>query len=108
MKILKFSANLVPRILSGEKTATWRMFDDKNLQEGDEMLLMNKETREVFAKAHITSVKEKRLEDITEKDFDGHEPFESQKKMLETYRGYYGDAVTWGTLVKLIDFEILK
>lgn len=31
MKVLKFSENLVPLILSGQKTATWRMFDEKDL-----------------------------------------------------------------------------
>jgi hypothetical protein len=31
MKTLKFYDNLIPLILSGEKTSTWRIFDDKNL-----------------------------------------------------------------------------
>jgi len=36
MKSLKFSAELVPLILSGEKTMTWRFWDDKDLDSGDE------------------------------------------------------------------------
>jgi len=31
MKKLKFEPNLVPKILSGEKTSIWRLFDDKDL-----------------------------------------------------------------------------
>ena len=30
MKILKFAPKLVPLVLSGEKTSTWRMFDEKD------------------------------------------------------------------------------
>lgn len=108
MKTIKFASNLVPLILSGEKTSTWRLFDDKDLQAGNELILMNKESGEEFAKARITSVKEKKLSEITEKDFDGHEPFENPEKILEAYKGYYGDKVTWETTVKLIDFELLK
>lgn len=31
-KALKFTPELSAKILSGEKTSTWRLFDDKNLQ----------------------------------------------------------------------------
>ena len=41
MKILKFKNELVSLISSGEKDSTWRLFDDKNLQEGDEVILVN-------------------------------------------------------------------
>lgn len=34
-KTLKFTPELSAKILSGEKTSTWRLFDDKNLQKGD-------------------------------------------------------------------------
>jgi len=32
MKTLKFSKNLIPSIVSGEKTITWRCLDDKDLK----------------------------------------------------------------------------
>jgi uncharacterized protein YqfB (UPF0267 family) len=34
-KTLKFQHSLVPQILAGTKTATWRLWDDKNLTTGD-------------------------------------------------------------------------
>ncbi len=42
MKTLNFSDKLVPLVLSGAKTATWRLFDDKNLAIGDELIFKNK------------------------------------------------------------------
>ena len=46
MKTLKFASHLVQKILSGEKTSTWRLFDDKDLQVGDGLIFVNKDTGE--------------------------------------------------------------
>lgn len=108
MKTLKFMPHLVSMILSGEKTSTWRLFDDKDLQKGDELILINKETEEEFAKAVITKVEEKKLKDVKEEDFVGHEKFESEEKMYETYRKYYGEKVNPDTIVKMIDFKLTR
>ena len=56
MKSLKFSPSLIPIILSGEKTSTWRLFDDKNLSTGDTLEFTNKETGAPFAHAIIVNV----------------------------------------------------
>ncbi|HLC99658.1 MAG TPA: ASCH domain-containing protein [Patescibacteria group bacterium] len=107
MKTLKFADNLVPLVLSGEKTRTWRLFDDKDLQIEDDLVLTNKATLKEFAKAKIVAVYEKKLRDITDADFAKHERFQSTEKMHETYRKYYGEQVTLNTLVKVIDFKLL-
>jgi hypothetical protein len=107
MKTIKFQPNLVPLVLSGEKTSTWRLFDDKNLSVGDEVSLLNKETSAEFAKAKIVAVREKKFGELTDDDFFGHERYESTEKRYETYRGYYGDRVTSETVAKIIDFEII-
>jgi len=107
MKTLKFAPYLVSLILSGEKTSTWRLFDDKELVAGDVLRLVNKETGEAFAVARIVAVEEKALGKIGDEDFSGHERFESTEKMFEAYRGYYGDKVNENTVVKMIDFEVL-
>jgi len=39
MKTVKFRDYLVPLVLSGGKTSTWRLFDDKDLSVGDEIEL---------------------------------------------------------------------
>lgn len=108
MKSLKFTNCLIPLIISGDKTATWRLFDDKDLKVGDEISLINKMTGEQFASAVIISVKEKALGDINDSDFDGHEKFESKEKMFEEYHSYYGNRITPESVVKMIDFKLLE
>lgn len=107
MKTIKFSPTLVPLVLNGSKTSTWRLFDDKNLQIGDELEFLNRETGQVFCHAEIIGVKEKALGEITETDFDGHETYHDRDEMLAAYRSYYGDTVDWNTMVKMIDFKLI-
>ncbi len=108
MKTLKFTSDLVPLILSGEKTSTWRLFDDKKLQQGDELLFIENETGREFAKATITSVWERKFEDLTDTDWDGHEKFASEKDMYEAYSKYYKLEVTPTTVLKVIHFKLHK
>ena len=107
MKTLKFEKKLVPLVLAGTKTVTWRPFDDKDLSVGDELILINRDTKEGFANAKIISVREKKFKDIEPTDYDGHETYESNEKMIETYKGYYGDKVTGETFLKIIEFKLL-
>jgi len=107
MKKLKFEEKLIPLVLFGEKTYTWRLFDDKDLKIGDDLIFVNQNSGEEFAKARIISIKEKTLGEINETDFVGHEKFESREKMLKNYQKYYGEKVSWGDLVKMIEFKIL-
>ena len=107
MKTIKFRDFLAEQVMSGEKTVTWRLFDDKDLSVGDEVELINWNTGEVFGKATLTGVKEKKLGDINEDDYVGHEKFESKEEMYETYKKYYGDKVNLDTIVKIIKFELI-
>lgn len=104
MKTLKFASELCSQILSGEKTSTWRLFDDKDLQTGDELVFLNKENLEQFGTAKITTLYTKTLSTLDERDWKGHERYPSEKAMYEAYRGYYGDKVTKDTEVKIISF----
>lgn len=106
MKTLKFQNTLAQLILSGEKDSTWRLFDDKDLQVGDALVFVRKETGEEFGKATILSVREKKMGEIQDSDFEGHETFASQEDMYETYRSYYGDRVTPDSTVKIIKFKL--
>ena len=108
MKNLKFRHHLAEEILTSRKTVTWRLFDDKDLSVGDKVELLYWETKEKFADADIINIREKRLGEIEERDFEGHEKFESKNEMLETYRTYYGDKVDWNTIVKIIEFKLLR
>lgn len=99
--------HLVRQVLSGVKTPTWRLFDDKDLTEGDEFVMVNKETGEEFAKGKITKVEEKKLGDLEDSDFDGLEKYKDQEDMLNHYKSYYGDKVTLDTVVKMVDFKLI-
>ena len=104
MKTVKFSPDLVPLVLSGEKTVTWRMFDTKDLSMNDRLEFVNSMSGEVFGYAEIISVYEKKFKEISDEDLDGHEKFPSREVMLETYRKYYGEKVDNDTIVKIIHF----
>jgi ribonuclease HI len=116
MKALKFDHDLADQIRSGQKTSTWRLFDDKSLSVNDEVKLIDKvnpsnpENWKVIGTAVITEVIEKQLGDIdlSGGDMDGHETFKSPNDMLVTYQGYYGSNVTFQTPIKLIQFRIIS
>lgn len=68
MKTLKFRPHLVKEILEGRKTATWRLFDNKDLQVGDQVILQNWEAGNDFARAEIINIKEMELGELGAKD----------------------------------------
>mgnify|MGYP001561196146 CR=1 FL=1 len=105
MKPLKFKPHLVGEILEGKKTSTWRLFDDKDLQMGDELLFINAETGEEFGTAKITGLKVKTLSTVADDDYEGHEKYESKEDMYEHYRSYYGDKVGPDSELKIISFD---
>jgi len=108
MKTLKFRSYLVPKVLSGEKYSTWRLFDDKDIQEGDEVDLLEFVTNSHFGKAKVTKVVEKPMGELTDGDKEGHEGFESEEEMYKIYETYYKQPVGPETIVKIIWFKLKK
>jgi hypothetical protein len=106
-KSFKFREHLVPLVLKGEKNVTWRLFDDKNITTGDEVDLINWNTKEKFGEAVVTAVREKNLGKLEDEDWKGHERFESDEEMYVTYSTYYGEKVGPETPVKIISFRLL-
>jgi hypothetical protein len=92
--------------MSGEKTTTFRLFDDKNIVEGEEVELIIWEENKVFTNAKITKVMEKPFSDLTEEDFKGHEKYSSDEEMYNSFKEYYGDKVNSNTIVKIIRFSL--
>lgn len=108
MKTLKFSPNLVPLVLSGEKTSTWRLWDDKDLQAGDRVNFLNSETKAEFAQAELTSVKETKFKDLTSSDWSGHEKFPTDQEMYKSYSDSYNKTVTPETELKIVHFKLIQ
>lgn len=106
MKTLKFHPSLVPGILCGTKTTTWRLFDDKDLREGDELSLLDSATRREFAEATIIKVKSATFAGLTPDDRAGHERFVSDIEMYGSYERYYNKKIGPATPVKIITFQL--
>src|SRR5688572_11255533 len=112
MKTLKFEHELALQILAGEKTSTWRLFDDKDLSVNDYVKLIDKaepgrpETWKAIGTARINTIIQKRLGDIEPEDYEGHERFSSKRELLKTYQKYYGSDVNYDTIVKIIRFSL--
>jgi hypothetical protein len=108
MKILGFNEKLVPLILKGEKTITWRLFRHHDyLKVNDIILLENTQTKEIFGKAKITHIKDKIMKEISNADKEGHEEFSNEKEMYVWYSECYGCRVDENTPVKIVRFKIL-
>lgn len=94
-------------ILRGEKTVTWRLFDDKDLSIGDKVEFLNWETGELFAYTTITSCVQKTLGNLQPHDFNGHRTFSSPNEMYEHYATLYQRKVDESTPLKILTFELL-
>jgi hypothetical protein len=106
MKKLKFKPHLIQPILDGTKTITWRLFDDKNLQVGDHLELINSETGEKFAEVEIIGSREKQIKDLTDDDLRNNS-YRDRTHVMEVNRECYGDMVNDQTVVKIIEFKLL-
>ncbi len=107
MKTLKFRKKLSELILAGNKTTTWRLFDDKDLSIGDQVSFVVWESGQEFARVEIIFVKETIFGALTEIDWDGHEKFSSDDEMYKTYEKYYNRKVDKNSPVKIIKFRFL-
>jgi len=110
VKTLKFDHQYAQEILQGDKSSTWRLYDDKDLSVDDTVRIIDKvndsdpASWKVIGDGRVTEVSEKKLSAVSEADMEGHEHFDSQDAMLEHYRGYYGPRVSLETPVKIIKF----
>jgi ribonuclease HI len=112
MKTLKLEHHLAQMILTGKKTSTRRMFDDKNLAVNDIVTAIDKvdpvdrDSWRVIGELKINKIVELRLGDIEDKDMIGDEAFESENAMLKAYQDYYPNQnVTFDTPVKILYFD---
>jgi ribonuclease HI len=111
VKTLKFDHESAQDVLGGKKTATWRLFDDKDLSVNDRIRIIDKakpndtKSWRVIGEAQVNEVVEKKLGDVTDKDMAGHEVYHSKDEMLAVYRQRYGDRVRLDDPVKIVYFK---
>ena len=106
MKKLKFHPDLVPLVRSGSKTTTWRLFDDKNIQMGDELTLINSKTIGEFARGKVVLVNETIFGNLTPEDWAGQEEFSALEEMYKTYSKFYNCVVNENTILKISKFRL--
>lgn len=106
-KSLKFVNHLIPLVLSGEKTTTWRINDEKGIIKGDILSLRDSQGVEL-AKARVTDVRKTQFKDLEDKDFAGHEDFKNSAEIYETYSKYYRTEVNPKTKLKVIKFRLIN
>jgi hypothetical protein len=104
-KTLKFDSELVPMILSGEKTSTWRLWDDKDLSEGDVVDFLGRPDLHHFFTAKLTKVIKKPFAQLTEEDKKSHGSYQSDALMYEFFSKAYGRPVDENTVVTIIWFK---
>lgn len=105
MKILKFAEPLPKLILDGLKNTTWRITDYK-ISVGDQISLCYNDGRE-FAKATAIGVKQTTFRNLTAEDKEGHEKYQSDEEMYQTFSKYYDTKVTPETRLFVIKFKLL-
>ncbi len=109
-KQIKFDHQLAGEIERGEKTTTFRFFDDKYISVGDVLEVIDKVEHDNPATwlkigwMDVREVLEKRVGDLTASDWAGHETYESTDVFLNTFRYYYNKPIDEATPVKIIRF----
>jgi len=104
MKTLKFTPDQIPSIVSGERKATWRLNDDKQLDVGDILEFINSQNGQTFGYATINEIIIKRLCDLNDNDKQGHENYNNEQEILNTFKKFYGNNVTIDSKVKVIKY----
>jgi ribonuclease HI len=111
MKTLKFNHDLAQLILNGDKTSTWRLYDDKDLSVNDDIKIVDKVNPDdsaswrVIGRGRVIEIVEKKLDDVTPEDMEGHQVYATKDEMLRHYRDYYGERVDLETPVKIVIFD---
>lgn len=111
MKQLKFEHQFAADIKAGNKTATFRVNDDKDVKPGDVVELVDKvshdypTTWEIPGELEITEVSQVSIGNLTNEHMLRAETFDSVDEMIQTFRRFYGEHVNEDTLVSVLSFS---
>ncbi len=106
-KTIKFAPHLAASVLNGSKTITWRLWDDKNLTEGDIVDLLESGTNKYLATAKIIKIEEKVMKVLTTEEIKKH-GYTSAEEMYERHRKYYpGKEVGDDTPLKIVHYSVI-
>lgn len=104
--ILGFAENLVPKVLDGTKTLTYRLGDKYDfLNVGDVFLIENSATKQAFAEVVLT-LKEKTTFADLPIDRVGHETYSSKEEQRRVFEGFYKRPVADDEPVLILGFQV--
>jgi ribonuclease HI len=110
MKQLKFEHTFAKAIKAGNKTATFRINDDKDIRLNDVLQLVDKvdanhpTTWTIPGEIHINDVAMVPFEKLSKEQISSAESFASTQEMLQTFRRFYGEHISGETPVLVIGF----
>lgn len=113
MKQLKFEHQFAQAVKTGDKSATLRVHDDKDINVGDMLQLVDKVDRdypttwEVTGELHVNEIEQIALEKLSKEHFVSAESFKDQTEMLQVFRRFYGEHVSESTPVNVIHFSFV-
>lgn len=107
-KTIGFAPDLVPLVLDGSKTLTYRLGDKYDfLKVGDRILTDNSGTGKVFAELEITH-KEKGTFGTLRDDREGHEMYRSSEERRATFEKYYKRPVSDDEPAIILGFKVIR
>ena len=102
-----FASNLVPLILDGSKTLTYRIGDKFTfLKVGDEIAVRDSSNNEVFAKVKIIEKNYTTFADLPIERV-GHEVYSSKQDQRDTFEKYY-DEVNDDDKILILGFTVIE
>jgi ribonuclease HI len=108
MKKLTFADELVEAILSGRKTETWRVNDEKGIQSGDIIACYARPHGNLFGYVQVQQVSVKTFRELESSNSHEHEQYANAEEMYAVYRSYYGKDIGTETSVKVVSFMLLE
>jgi ribonuclease HI len=104
MKTLKFSPQQIQSIIDGNRSTTWRLYDDKQIDVGDSVEFINSNNGQTFGYAKVNEIVIKRIYDLNKSDEQNHDTYKNEQEILDNFRKYYGPDVTVEDKVKIIKY----
>ena len=111
MKQLKFEHQFTEDIKRGNKTATFRVNEDKDIRPGDIVELVDKvshdhpTTWEVPGELEVIEVTQIPIAELSKDHMLRAESFDSIDEMIRTFQRFYGEHVNLDTLVHVLTFR---
>lgn len=102
---VKFASIYVGPILDQNKTQTLRYDWDKPLTKGDIVKAVDAGTDTVFCDIKITNIEKLTIQDCVDREFEGHENYESVEELVTVLNQFYTADFDENTTLHLIEFE---